>query len=75
AGTGVRLDLIKPLGFSADDKMLKRGGLDYWEHVDSHYHEGLDELCAADHSSKDHYITKFIPKTDTNLDCSDTEGE
>ena len=27
------LHLIKPLGFSTDDKMLKRAGLDYWEHV------------------------------------------
>ena len=33
-GTGARLHLIKPLGFSLDDKHLKRVGLDYWKEVD-----------------------------------------
>ena len=30
AATGTELHLIRPLGFSTDDKMLKRAGLDYW---------------------------------------------
>ena len=30
AATGARLHLIKPLGFSLDDRYLKRAGLDYW---------------------------------------------
>lgn len=34
AATGTRLNLIEPLGFSIDDKHLKRAGLDYWPHVD-----------------------------------------
>ena len=29
--TGTELHLIRPLGFSTDDKMLKRAGLDYWQ--------------------------------------------
>ena len=33
AATGTELHLIRPLGFSTDDKMLKRAGLDYWRHV------------------------------------------
>lgn len=33
AATGVALHLIEPLGFSIDDKQLKRAGLDYWPHV------------------------------------------
>jgi len=32
--TESRLHLIKPLGFSLDDKYLKRAGLDYWKHLD-----------------------------------------
>ncbi|TDU69384.1 tRNA (cytidine/uridine-2'-O-)-methyltransferase [Prosthecobacter fusiformis] len=32
--TGARLHLIKPLGFSLEDKYLKRSGLDYWPEVD-----------------------------------------
>lgn len=30
ANTGIELHLVKPLGFSTDDKYLKRAGLDYW---------------------------------------------
>ncbi len=33
AATGTTLNLVGPLGFSLDDKHLKRAGLDYWHHV------------------------------------------
>ena len=33
---GATLHLIEPLGFSLDDREVKRAGLDYWEHVDLH---------------------------------------
>ena len=33
-GTGARLHLIKPLGFSLENRYVKRAGLDYWSHVD-----------------------------------------
>ena len=32
-GAGARLHLIRPLGFSLDDRQVKRAGLDYWERV------------------------------------------
>ena len=32
--TGAALHLIEPLGFSLDEREVKRAGLDYWEHVD-----------------------------------------
>lgn len=38
AATGTRLHLIEPLGFSTDDKYLKRAGLDYWHAVDITYY-------------------------------------
>src|ERR1041385_456984 len=31
---GATLHLVRPLGFSLDDREVKRAGLDYWEHVD-----------------------------------------
>lgn len=31
---GATLHLVKPLGFSLDDREVKRAGLDYWDHVD-----------------------------------------
>ena len=42
--TGSSLHLIKPLGFSIDDKQLKRAGLDYWHLLDLHIYENLDEF-------------------------------
>ncbi len=45
--TDTRLHLIRPLGFSLDEKHLRRTGLDYWHHVDLHLWDTLDELCAA----------------------------
>ena len=42
AATGSVLHLVKPLGFSIDDKSLKRAGLDYWPFVKMEVHESLD---------------------------------
>lgn len=39
AATRIRLHLIRPLGFSLDDRYLKRAGLDYWPHVDLVVHD------------------------------------
>ena len=44
AGTSIELHLVKPLGFSTDDKHLKRAGLDYWHLVKAHYHENFEEV-------------------------------
>ena len=42
AATGSVLHLVKPFGFSIDDKSLKRAGLDYWPFVKLEVHESLD---------------------------------
>lgn len=42
AATGTVLHLVKPLGFSIDDKSLKRAGLDYWQYVDVRVHDSLE---------------------------------
>jgi tRNA (cytidine/uridine-2'-O-)-methyltransferase len=39
AATYTRLHLIRPLGFSLDDRYLKRAGLDYWPYVDVHTYD------------------------------------
>jgi tRNA (cytidine/uridine-2'-O-)-methyltransferase len=41
--TGFTLHLIKPLGFSTDDKSLKRAGMDYMKRTNFHVWEDLDE--------------------------------
>jgi tRNA (cytidine/uridine-2'-O-)-methyltransferase len=47
ANTGCILHLIKPLGFSLDDKQLRRAGLDYREFADVRVHENMDALLAT----------------------------
>jgi tRNA (cytidine/uridine-2'-O-)-methyltransferase len=47
AGLNAKLHLVGKLGFSIDDKQLKRAGLDYWEHVQLFRHESLEALKAA----------------------------
>jgi len=44
AATGARLHLIKPLGYSIEDKYLKRAGLDYWKYVDLRIHNSLKDF-------------------------------
>lgn len=40
-GTGCRLHLVRPLGFSLSEKAVRRAGLDYWKKVDLRVHESL----------------------------------
>jgi tRNA (cytidine/uridine-2'-O-)-methyltransferase len=44
AATGCRLHLVHPLGFSTDDKAVRRAGLDYWHLVDIVEHPNLEAL-------------------------------
>ncbi len=75
AATDTTLHLIRPLGFSTDDKMLKRAGLDYWEFVNVVYHDSLDELFEAYANGKFFFITKFGQKPHTSFDYSNTEED
>lgn len=42
--TGSVLHIVKPMGFTPDDKKLKRAGLDYWHELDIRYYENIDEF-------------------------------
>ena len=59
AATGASLHLIKPLGFSIDDKHMKRAGLDYWDSLDLHVYENLSEFYLLNPNAKiDYFSTK-----------------
>ena len=51
------LHLVGPLGFSLDDRQLKRAGLDYWDEVDVREWSSLDELQQAKASARFFYLT------------------
>ena len=48
AATGTRLHLVQPLGFSLEDKYLRRAGLDYWPHVDLRVHNSWQRFEAEE---------------------------
>ena len=47
ANTGAQLHLVEPLGFSIDDRQLKRAGLDYHEYAEMRVHPTLNAALAA----------------------------
>ena len=56
--TDTVLHLVKPLGFSTDDKHLKRAGLDYWKYVKIVYWESFDDFLTAQDERKLYFFTK-----------------
>ena len=62
AATGTSLHLIKPLGFSIDDKHLKRAGLDYWDLLDLHIYENIDEFLEKNRGAKFYFATTKAKK-------------
>nr|WP_309099107.1 tRNA (uridine(34)/cytosine(34)/5-carboxymethylaminomethyluridine(34)-2'-O)-methyltransferase TrmL [Fredinandcohnia onubensis] len=75
AATGTTLHLIRPMGFSTEDKMLKRAGLDYWEFVQIHYYDSLEELFEKYQDGEFYLITKFGQKTYSSFDYSDLQKD
>ncbi len=67
AATGIELHLVKPLGFSTDDKYLKRAGLDYWHLVKVHYHENFGEVLAMYGEHAFHYCSTKAPRSYTEV--------
>ncbi|MBE6701859.1 MAG: tRNA (uridine(34)/cytosine(34)/5-carboxymethylaminomethyluridine(34)-2'-O)-methyltransferase TrmL [Ruminococcaceae bacterium] len=57
AATGASLHLIRPMGFTVDDKKLKRAGLDYWDKLDITYYDGLDDFYSKHPDVNIYYFT------------------
>ncbi|MGM0417758.1 MAG: tRNA (cytidine(34)-2'-O)-methyltransferase [Thermodesulfobacteriota bacterium] len=72
-GTGAKLHLVKPLGFSLDDRYLKRAGLDYWENVELFVWEDFYEFCQdfAPEITELVFFSKLGKKNYTQMPCKD----
>ena len=53
ANTGCALHLVEPLGFSMDDKLLKRAGLDYHEYADLQRYPSWDDFLEATQATRE----------------------
>ncbi|NCC06585.1 MAG: tRNA (cytidine(34)-2'-O)-methyltransferase [Clostridia bacterium] len=67
AATGARLHLVRPMGFTVDDKKLKRAGLDYWDKLDITYYDSTPDFFAKT-SGTYYYFTTKAPQTYTDVE-------
>ena len=58
AALGCRLHLIEPLGFSLEDKYLRRAGLDYWHLVEVTCYPDLEAFFTAHRDGRFFFLTK-----------------
>ncbi|AUN15635.1 tRNA/rRNA methyltransferase [[Clostridium] sordellii] len=71
AATGTKLHLVRPLGFSMEDKYLKRAGLDYWDLVDIQYYDSFDEVREQNPDAKFFYSTTKAKQTHSDVEYED----
>lgn len=70
AGTGVNLHLIKPLGFSLEDKYIKRSGVNYIKYCNYTVYENFDDFLSKNQGAY-YYLTRYGRKPHTSFDYSD----
>ena len=73
AATGAALHIIKPMGFTIDDKKLKRAGLDYWDKLDITYYENFEDFCNKHPESAGHlyFFSTKAPRRYTDISYPD----
>jgi len=67
AAIGAGLHLVRPLGFSVEDRYLKRAGLDYWSEVDIHYYDSFYEVKEKHPDGVFYYTTTKALNTYTDI--------
>lgn len=67
AVTGCRLHLVRPLGFSVNDRYLKRAGLDYWNELEIFYYDSFAEVECTYPEAKFHLFTTHAERSYTDV--------
>ena len=70
AGTYAKLHLIKPLGFSLDEKYLKRSAVNYIDYCDFEVYENYDDFKKKNSHGKYYYLTRYGKNTYSDIDYS-----
>ena len=70
AATGASLHLIEPLGFSIDDKHLKRAGLDYWHLLDIHVHKNFSDAKKFLENRRMFFLSTKAPRNYSEVEFS-----
>ena len=58
AATGAKLHMIRPFGFTIDDKKLKRAGLDSWDLLDLEYYDDINDFYSKNEGEFYYFTTK-----------------
>ena len=66
AGTNTKLHLIKPLGFSLDEKQIKRSGVNYIDHCDYTVYENFDDFERKNPGNY-YFLTRYGTKAHTSF--------
>ncbi len=75
ANTGCTLHLVEPLGFSMDDRLLRRAGLDYHEYAEVRRHAGWDQLIDTESPQADRLFALTTRGTRTVHDTAFSAGD
>lgn len=70
--TGTRLHLIKPLGFSLDEKVVRRSGANYIDDCDYIVYENFDEFL-AENKGKFYFLTRYGRRPHSSFDYSNKD--
>ena len=62
SNTGSNLHIIKPIGFSLNEKSMRRAGLDYYSSVKMHVYDNLNDFLSKNNFNNIYLITKFGKK-------------
>lgn len=74
AGTGTKLHLIEPLGFSLEEKYIKRSAVNYLEYCDYNVYPNFDDFKSKNKGTY-YYLTRYGKKPHTSFDYSNQEEE
>ena len=67
AATGTTLHLVRPLGFSLEDKYLKRSGLDYWDIANIQYYDSFEEVVEKNPNGTFFYATTKVNQAHSDV--------
>ena len=73
AGTNTKLHLIEPLGFSLEDKYMKRSGVNYLENCDYKVYKNYEEFYKENKDGIFYFLTRYGKKPHTSFDYSNNE--
>ena len=69
--SGSNLHLVKPFGFEITDARLKRAGLDYWQHLNLHYYDSIEEFFRKNEDKKMVFLSSYGEKKHWDIEFED----